>query len=388
MKNFFTGWFTKKNLVWFFSMLVFLIICLEIFGRLYLTKVLHKSTDQKFRFNSYRIYEHVPGFTEGDENGNWIEINNQGFRRSTETTRFKPEKTFRIFLLGGSAAHGISTAPPYPLVHIYPNETIDFYLEKMLNEKYKDTDFEVINAAVTGYKTHQHTAYILSELLDYDPDLMIFYDGANDHYVNNSVYNLYLDNEYQFWKDRLQDPSFGGNFDYFMLWLSEVSAFSRGYLSWRMNRDADSPAGTNTRYVKQENEKLINNHKIAAKKTFLRSIETNISILKNNGVNCIITLQPMLVLRDEKLLSDDENKWLHEDENVKLLYPIVVDELKQLTNKHQVKFLDLNPAFNDEKYKSKQLFVDYCHISPLGGKTVAENLFPLVDSIFVSSTIK
>jgi len=386
MKKYFTGWFTKKNLLWFFSMLVFTIICLEFFGRFYLTNVLHKSTDQKFRFNSYRIYEHVPGFKEGDGKRNWIEINNQGFRRSTEVTRFKPENTYRIFLLGGSAAHGISTAPPYPLVHIYQDETIDFYLEKMLKDKYKDFNFEVINASVTGYKTHQHTSYILSELLDYDADMMIFFDGANDHYVNNPVYNLYLDNEYQFWKNRLQDPSFGGYFDYFMLWMSEASAFSRGYMSWTMNRDATSSEGLNGLYKNQEQAAAIRNHKIAGKKTFLRSVETNISILKNNGINCLITLQPMLILRDEELLSQEEKSWLHKDENCKLLYPVVVDELTQLTNKHKVPFIDMNPAFNNTKDKSKPLFVDYCHLSPAGGKTVAEKLFPVVDSIFVSSS--
>ena len=111
---------------------MFLLICLEIFGRFYLTKVLQKSTDKKFRFNSYRIYEHVPGFKEGDGKRNWIEINSQGFRCSTETSIVKPKNTFRIFFLGGSAAHGISSSPPYPVVHIYPNETVDAYLEKLL----------------------------------------------------------------------------------------------------------------------------------------------------------------------------------------------------------------------------------------------------------------
>jgi hypothetical protein len=384
----FKGWFTRKNILWLFSMFIFTIICLEIFGRLYLVHILHKSTEQKFRFNSYRIYEHVPGFKEGADDKNWIEINNQGFRRTEETTRFKPENTYRIFLLGGSAAHGISTAPPYPLVHIYPEQTIDYYLEKMLEKKYKGINFEVINAAVTGYKTHQHTSYILSELLDYNPDMMIFFDGANDHYVNNPTYNLYLDNEYQFWKERLQDPSLGGRFDYFMMWLSEGSAFARGYMSWKMSKDALPNENRSPMYIDEEKSLKIIHHKIAAKNTFLRSVETNISILKNNNIACLITLQPMLVLRDEKLLSKEEKSWLHQDENVKTLYPIVVEELKELTSKHQVGFFDFNPAFNEKKDKSKQLFVDYCHLSPNGGKKVAESVFSEVEKMYLNSLKK
>ena len=378
------NWFTKKNIIWLMCMMVFLIICLEIFGRIYLVHILHKSTEQKFRFNSYRIYEHVPGFKEGDGERDWIVINNQGFRRTEEVTKFTPKNTYRIFLLGGSAAHGISTAPPYPLVHIYPDETIDYYLEQMLEKKYKGVNFEVINAAVTGYKTHQHTSYILSELLDYNPDMMIFFDGINDHFVNNPSYNLYLDNEYQFWKERLQDPSFGSNFDYFMTWMAEGSAFARGYLAWKMNRDA-LPGSRTGMYIDEPEELKIQHHKMIARKTFLRSVETNISILKNNQIQCLITLQPLLVIRDKKLLSDEEKSWLHEDENMEILYPVVVDELKELTSKHDVSFVDINPVFNSKKEKGKQLFVDYCHLSPAGGKKAAEGMFIEVDKLYQNS---
>ncbi len=385
----FRNWFTRKNVIWLFSMFIFTIICLEIFGRIYLVKVLHKSTDQKFRFNSYHIYEHVPGFKEGENDKNWIEINNQGFRRTEETTRSKPKNTYRIFLMGASAAHGISTSQPYPLVHIYPDQTIDYYLEQMLEKKYKNVNFEVINAAVTGYKTNQHTTAILSELLDYHPDMMIFFDGANDHYVSNPAYNLYRDNEYQFWKERLQHPSVGGGLTYMMLWLSKGSAFARGYMSWKMSKDANESGDRLTSpRLEAKNKLKISNHKIAAKKSFLRSIETNISILKNNNIACLITLQPMLVLRDKKLLSKQEKSWLHQDENVQLLYPIVVDELKELTAKHGVGFFDFNPAFNEQKDQSKQLFVDYCHLSPAGGKKVAESVFSQVEEMYLNSIKK
>jgi hypothetical protein len=370
-------------------MLVFICICLEIFGRIYLTKILQKSTDQKFRFNSYRLYEHVPGFKEGDGKRNWIEINGQGFRRSTETSLAKPKNTYRIFLLGGSAGHGISSAPPYPVVHVYQNETIDFYLEKYLKQKYPTVNFEVINAAVTGYRTHQHTSYILSELLDYDPDLFVFYDGANDHYINNPLHNQYMDNEYQFWRSRLQKPSIGGYFDYFMLWISKCSGFARGYMAWKMQRDAGAHNGMQfmTRTHTSEISNIVS-HKFAAKKNFLRSIESNISILKNNGIPSIISLQPMLVLRDENLLSDEEKKWLHKDPSLKLLYPYVVNELQDLCKKYNTCFVNLVPAFNDQTDRSKQLFIDYCHLNARGGEVVAKKLFLSVDSIYVNSLKK
>src|SRR6266513_576463 len=101
---------TRKNLCYFLYLFVFTLIALEIFGRVYQSKVLHISSKPRFRFNSYRIYEHVPGFHEGDGKKDWIIINRQGFRRAADVTKEKQQDTFRVFLMGGSAAHGVSSA--------------------------------------------------------------------------------------------------------------------------------------------------------------------------------------------------------------------------------------------------------------------------------------
>src|SRR4029434_2947591 len=97
----------------------------------------------------------------------------QGFRRRSEVEKKKPAGVYRIFLLGGSAAHGVSSAPPFPVRHLSDTETIDAALERELNTNNDTLRFEVINAAVTGYQLFQHTAYLQSELLDYDPDMVI-----------------------------------------------------------------------------------------------------------------------------------------------------------------------------------------------------------------------
>jgi len=284
--------------------------------------------------------------------------------------------------MGGSAAHGISTAAPYPLRHIYPDETIDAYLEKKLRQKYPGKKIEIINAAVTGYQVFQHTAYLLSQLLDYKPDLIIFCDGANDHYTNNPDFNYYELNRYQFWKPRLREPSIGGMLDYFMHWLSKFSGFARGYMAWRVNHDAVVNNGRNDMHIQFDLDSLrIKSHEEAAQKQFLRSIQANISILKENSVSVMICLQPMLVLRDSALYSDEERSFYMIDKNVSVLYPVVVDDLKKLTTKNNVPFIDLNENFNDPATKDKQLFFDYCHLSPLGGEIIANRIFPVLDSL-------
>lgn len=361
---------------------IIVLICVEAIASIYLTKVMEKSTKRKFRFNSYRVYEHQPGFREGKGGKDWIVINSNGFRRTSAVSKAKPKNTFRAFLLGGSAAHGISSAPPYPLRHIYPDETIDAYLEKMLSEKHPDYNIEIINAAVTGYGVFSHTQYILSELLDYDPDLVIFFDGANDHYVNNPEFDCYHDFPYQFWKERLREPSLGGLFDYFIMYLSRCSGLARGYFAWKLQRDASNNERRISITKDYENtNQLIAKHKLAAKRQFLRSIDINLLILKNFDIDAIICLQPMLVLRDKDLLSQTEMDFLHRDDKVHILYPVVQNELRSLTSKYQVQFIDMIPAFNSETYRGKQLFIDYCHLSPEGSRLAAEALFPEVEKI-------
>ena len=385
---------TRTNLYYFLFLFVFTLVVLEIFGRVYLSKVLQKSLEQKFRFNSYRIYEHVPGFHEGDGKKDWIIINRQGFRRAADVTKEK-QNTFRVFLMGGSAAHGVSSyAPWYPIVHIYEDQTIDAYLERKLKQLHPDHNIEIINAAVTGYQVFQHTTYILSELLDYHPDMVIFFDGANDHYFNNPDFDYWGDNIYQFWKSRLQTPSLGGWFDYFVLWLSRISGFAKGYYAWRLQNDAVRYSIRHEPVINYSDpDSAIAAHKIIARKSFLRAIETNINILKTNNIRPVVCLQPMLVLRVSSMYSTQEKSLYltaqryasKEIKPYQVLYPTVLKELTDLTGQYQVPFINMVIPFNDPAFKGKQLFIDPIHLSPLGDEVVADNLVQAVDSVWVKS---
>ncbi|MBK7854575.1 MAG: SGNH/GDSL hydrolase family protein [Bacteroidetes bacterium] len=294
----------KKRKRWWYAVFLFafFLAVLEVTGRIYLKYFLQKSATPKFRFNSFRIYEHVPGFREGDKSGNWIEINQQGFRRSSDVLMQKPLNTLRIFLMGASSAHGISSAAPFPVRHIYNNETIDVFLENLLEKEFKKKNIEVINAAVTGYQFFQQTNYLMNEIVKYDPDMIIFFDGANDCYMSNPAYNYFDWNKFQFWKKRLQQPSLSGIFDYAMLWCSKFSAFARGYLSWKGIKEAENIASVNPPHIKDANGKtLLQNHQQVVLKTWLPVLQTNFNILKQHKIKTVFALQPMLVLRNQAL---------------------------------------------------------------------------------------
>jgi tetratricopeptide (TPR) repeat protein len=81
----------------------------------------------------------------------------------------KAEGTYRIFVLGGSAAQG-DPEPTYGFGRI---------LELMLEHRYPDVHFEVINTALTA--VNSHVVYqIAKEITPFQGDLFIIYLGHNE----------------------------------------------------------------------------------------------------------------------------------------------------------------------------------------------------------------
>ncbi len=69
-----------------------------------------------------------------------------------------------------------------------------------------------------------------------------------------------------------------------------------------------------------------------------------------------------------------------------MIYPLIHPEVSNLTNKFDVPFIDMVPLFNSKKLKNKQLFIDYTHLTPLGGQVVAEALFLLVEKAMLAKS--
>ncbi|MCC7429297.1 hypothetical protein IT568_00500 [bacterium] len=107
-----------------------------------------------------------------DENGEVFEvvINGKGFRGRDFQTK-KEEGTTRIVTLGASSTFGY---------YDRENETYPFYLEKMLNEKFPQKHFEVINLGIPHLKSENILSLFEKEALELKPDFVTFYEGIND----------------------------------------------------------------------------------------------------------------------------------------------------------------------------------------------------------------
>jgi tetratricopeptide (TPR) repeat protein len=95
-----------------------------------------------------------------------------GMARVARTFSFpavKPQGTYRIVILGESAAFGD------------PDPTLGFarYLEVMLRSRYPGVNFEIVNAGITAINSHVILT-IAKDLAQHQPDLFILYIGSNE----------------------------------------------------------------------------------------------------------------------------------------------------------------------------------------------------------------
>ncbi|MCH8146453.1 MAG: tetratricopeptide repeat protein [Planctomycetes bacterium] len=88
---------------------------------------------------------------------------------STTVSRHKPSGTYRIFVLGASAAQG-DPQPAFSFARI---------LQVMLEARYPKTNFEVVNTAITAVNSHV-VRDIASDCAQREPDLFIVYLGNNE----------------------------------------------------------------------------------------------------------------------------------------------------------------------------------------------------------------
>ncbi len=85
----------------------------------------------------------------------------------------------RLIVLGDSCSRISMAAPPY-------SEQLEQYL---------GPDWEVFNATVPGYTSHQGLVWLRTQLLAMQPDLMVVYFGWNDHWRSTGV----TDRQYARW---------------------------------------------------------------------------------------------------------------------------------------------------------------------------------------------
>ena len=106
-----------------------------------------------------------------------IHINNFGYR-GPDITLEKPDNTYRIFVIGGSTVVGGASGE---------DATIPAFLQQKFDNIDLGVEIEVINAGVAGLYSFGEYFFTKTKLPNFEPDLIIVYDGWNDS-INRHYY--------------------------------------------------------------------------------------------------------------------------------------------------------------------------------------------------------
>jgi hypothetical protein len=259
------------------------------------------------------------------------------------------------------------------------NETIDTYLEAYLQNRLgAKKRIEVINAAITSHFSHHHLIYLNQTILKYRPDMVIFIDGYNDYFSYTEGFDQFRDYAYQ---ERanvyMGEPTIKAWAGYTAWWLFRKSHFI--HLAGKALR----PTWLRLRTIGRERARIAVDDallKLAqnAESNFLKMVERNALILRHEGVVPVFVLQPELVFKQSKVFTELERKIYQEldaewQENLvefkNKAKPLVVDYLTRSTSRSGAVFLDMTDVFGGV---TDDAYTDYCHLSPLGNKVLAE----------------
>src|SRR5262249_3478246 len=254
-----------------------------------------------YEFDDYKNIRLTPGY----RNTRGVIHNGQGFRRSTETSKLKPNGVYRIFVMGGSTAYGLQSMSRYgqQKYHVIRNdETIDYYLERYLRRRLARENIEVINAAITSHYTHHHLIYLNQTILKYSPDMVIFIDGFNDYYAYKPGFDQFTDYAYQERAHQMLDaPSVQAWMAYNGWWLFRkshmvhVAGRTLQPLWFQLNKIGKTRSRIDV-------DRALIELRINAEANFVKMIQRSALILLNERVHPIFTLQPNFFFRPRKVL--------------------------------------------------------------------------------------
>ena len=277
-----------------------------------------------------------------------LETNNFGYCNGLKGNReivVPKENIFRINCLGASTTQ-------YYLedengVHSYPLE-----LEKILKEKFPNKNLEVNNCGTGGYVSSDLLVRFLLQILETDPDIVIFYHGYNDirSYLTNNFTEDYSHSR----------KNLGENYHKF--YLGSLTPYvPLNFVNYLQSKWFPQ----NHRYSLIES---ISHGKFDFENQ--KNLKKGLDSYKRNIQNLITTCKA----RKIKIILCSFCFYLHrfvKDEKLHNIYKEIVDKentiIKELANLNNVEYIDINKLID----KNDKNFVDTIHFTPDGMKKFA-----------------
>jgi lysophospholipase L1-like esterase len=377
----------------------------------------HQDLRFQYRYNrilsGYTVFQNVPNHSfrtsaiKGDPAEPDPVLDEHGFLSDGPVSRAKPKGTFRIFLVGGSTAFGAGQNTRYHDVHSYPDglyaypSSIAGRLKAELQKRNPQTKYEVINAAGFERRIHQSFLQYLESLSQYDPDLIINFEGMNDVYsVASGTPFADVAQHLPFYANLYEKPNSILNYSatYYVL--------STAYEKWINRRRSAEPAPSETAPAAAGNPKAgtqrssgpVGREAYEKNKAryeqnaelLLQIVRQYFAVLKTDKQRVLFVLQPLLGrTKVNKRLSEIERRLAAVmvpaaadsrtpiDENALLLAYFYDDYLSAAFHKtadeFRVPYVDMNAEIT-ELGPDFEFYTDYCHLTPQGNERVAEIL--------------
>ena len=309
--------------------------------------------------------------------------NEQGFA-SIGKARFyyhkkKPSNTYRVIVVGGSTVFGMGA--------FTPEQNLPAQINEQLQHRSVEVNVEVINAGVPGYTSGLELLYIMSELIYYDPDLIIAYDGWNDMVINNESINEGLCNPLKTVDHLRLERRLNGSYTVIgsaRHFLGSV----RGALELKLENLASySLLEDIARKVKGY---IFGSYLGSVKfspcsiEVYRQNLEHMIFVARRHGFKIALFLQPTMGIDDKELTSDEKvsEAKLDDLELRKLFYESarrVFKDLKvrQGNGNTSVCVEDLSYSF---KWVTDKVYEDTGHLSLSGNRIIAKRIIHALDA--------
>ena len=283
-----------------------------------------------------------------NQHNEYVNINSFGFR-GVEISKEKPENVYRIIMLGGSTLFGYGASSD--------ETTIPGFLQKKFETTDSDFKVEVINAGSSGAYSKTETLYVKHKLLDFDPDLIIVYDGWNDSRIP--------------YTSHIGERGLAGQLYDSVNHLQSIFPYYKTPIVIReIGRDLISAEEDTiaTRIDANLDQKVI---------LWKERWNESCLLAQTNDIKTLITIQPMLGTGDRIVTkSEKSTSGLLQNDFMQLpLYQLqkFVDVLPELTNCTNT--ADLTHVFDGH---NEPIFLDLGHVGEQGSMLISEKIYELV----------
>lgn len=284
---------------------------------------------------------------EPNQHNSIMNINKHGFR-GTEISKEKPDNIYRIFIVGGSTTLSLRA--------LSDQHTIPGYLQEDFNQLDYNKKIEVINAGMAAYTSAGELQLIKTKIIDFHPDMIIIYDGAND--VHGNPYRILEEKYYDI--TSLQEIYLR----YFTFY--KTPKVTGGLISEVISKKDPLIIKPRTYDVTRSQIKADD---------WMNNIQQICDLGENNDFKTIIVLQPILGTGN-KIFTEHEKK-LYEFWDMKNIIPpyqLFADNLGKLKGTC-TSTMDLRNIFDDV---SESVYFDKAHINYKYNEVVAKKIFELV----------